>query len=137
MPVTAAPRSHRDIAAGTLARTRLTVTTTADAATVAVVGDLDLSSTARLQERLDEELALRPSALIIDLSGVGFCSSGGLSVLVNAVTGAHARGIACAVIASQRAVVRPIKLLLLGCILPIHADRADADEWLSLVARLR
>ncbi len=137
MPATAAPRSHRDIDAGALARTRLTVTTTADAATVAVVGDLDLSSTARLHERLDEELALRPPALIIDLSGVGFCSSGGLSVLVNAVTSAHARGIACAVIASQRAVVRPVKLLLLDRILPIHVDRADAEEWLSLVARLR
>ncbi|WP_410596133.1 STAS domain-containing protein [Amycolatopsis sp. lyj-23] len=137
MPATATPRSHRDVNAGTVARTRFTVTTTADAATVAVVGDLDLSSTPRLKERLDEELALRPAALIIDLSRVGFCSSGGLSVLVNAVTSAHALGIACAVIASQRAVVRPIKLLFLDRILPIHADRADADEWLSLVARLR
>ncbi|WP_410675441.1 STAS domain-containing protein [Amycolatopsis sp. cmx-4-68] len=137
MPATATPCSHRDIDSGSLARTRLTVTTTADAATVAVAGDLDLSSTARLQERLGEELRLRPTALIIDLNGVGFCSSGGLSVLVDAVTNAHARGIACAVLASQRAVVRPIKLLLLDRILPIHADRADADEWLSLVARLR
>ncbi|WP_103349721.1 STAS domain-containing protein [Amycolatopsis sp. CA-128772] len=137
MPATATPRSRRDIDAVPLVRTRFTVTTTADAATVAVTGDLDLSSMARLQERLDEELALRPAALIIDLTAVGFCSSGGLSVLVNAVTSAHARGIACAVIANQRAVVRPIKLLSLDRILPIHADRADAQEWLSLVARLR
>ncbi|WP_244180895.1 STAS domain-containing protein [Amycolatopsis pretoriensis] len=120
-----------------MARTRFTVTTTADAATVAVTGDLDLSSTARLQERLDEEISLRPAALIIDLTAVGFCSSGGLSVLVTAVTNAHAGGIACAVIASQRAVVRPIKLLLLDRVLPVHPDRADAEEWLSLVARLR
>ncbi|WP_233223483.1 STAS domain-containing protein [Amycolatopsis sp. CA-128772] len=113
------------------------MTATADAATVVVAGDLDLSSTARLQERLDVELALRPPALISDLSEVEFCSSGGLSDLVNAVTNAHARGIVYAVIAGQRAVVRPNKLLLLDRILPIHADRADADEWLSLVARLR
>lgn len=70
-------------------------------------------------------------------AGVGFCSSGGLSVLVDAVANAPGRGIACAVIAGQCAVVRPIKLLLLDRILPIHADRADADEWLSLVARRR
>ncbi|MFB9688660.1 STAS domain-containing protein [Amycolatopsis plumensis] len=110
MRATVNPGSRRDIHTVPLAGTRFTVTTTADAAMVAV---------------------------IIDLTAVGFCSSGGLSVLVNAVTNAHSRGIACAVIASQRAVVRPIKLLLLDRILPVHADRADAEEWLSLVARLR
>ncbi len=137
MPATAPPRSHRDAGAGCFARTRFSVITTADAATVAVFGDLDLSSTARLRCRLEEELSLRPVALVIDLEAVGFCSSGGLSVLVDVVTSAHARGIACAVIAGRRAVVRPIKLLLLDRVLPVHADRAAAEEWLSLVARLR
>ncbi|WP_410574744.1 STAS domain-containing protein [Amycolatopsis sp. cmx-4-61] len=82
-------------------------------------------------------MTLRPAALIVDLGAVGFCSSGGLSVLVDVVTGAHAQGIPCAVIAGGRAVVRPIKLLLLDRVLPIHADRANAEERLSLVARLR
>ncbi|MFT7871242.1 MULTISPECIES: STAS domain-containing protein [Amycolatopsis] len=49
-----------------------------------------------MQKRLDEELALRLAALIIDLTAVGFYFSGGLSVLVNTVASAHALGIACA-----------------------------------------
>jgi anti-anti-sigma factor len=137
MSATATPRGRCDIDAGQLPGIRVTVTTTAEAATVAVTGDIDLSSTARLRERLEEEVSLRPAALVVDLGAVGFCSSGGLSVLVDAVTNAHARGIACAIIAGQRAVIRPIKLLQLDRVLPIHADRADAEEWLSLVARLR
>ncbi|WP_410636394.1 STAS domain-containing protein [Amycolatopsis sp. cmx-4-83] len=135
MPSTAGPRSHFEL--GLSVQTRFAVTTTADAATVAVIGDLDLSNTAQLRERLDDELTLRPAALIIDLAAVGFCSAGALSVLVDTVTSADARGLACAVIAHQRAVVRPIRLLRLDRILPVHADRADAEKWLSLVARLR
>ncbi|SEF37760.1 anti-anti-sigma factor [Amycolatopsis pretoriensis] len=73
----------------------------------------------------------------LDLAEVAFCSSGGLSVLLDAITEAHARGIPCAVIATQRAVVRPIRLLHLDRVLPLHSDRADAEAWLSLVARLR
>ncbi|MFJ7212756.1 STAS domain-containing protein [Amycolatopsis sp. NPDC098790] len=113
------------------------MTTTADAATVTVSGDLDLATTPGLRDRLDVELKSRPSALIIDLEGVGFCSSGGLSALLEAATNAHARGIPCAIIATQRAVIRPIKLLQLDRVLPLHADRAEAETWLGLVARLR
>lgn len=126
---------HRDIETGH--RTHLTVTTTADVTTVTVTGDLDLSTTPRLQDRLDDELKLRPAALIIDLDAVGFCSSGGLSTLLEAVTNAHARGIPCAIIATRRAVVRPVKLLQLDRVLPVHADRTEAETWLALVARLR
>ncbi len=137
MPGIATISDHRDIDTGHRARTHITVTTTADAATVTVSGELDLATTPRLRDRLDVELKSRPSALIIDLEGVGFCSSGGLSVLLEAVTNAHARGIPCAIIATQRALIRPIKLLQLDRVLPIHADRAEAGTWLALVARLR
>ncbi|QKV73615.1 STAS domain-containing protein [Amycolatopsis sp. Hca4] len=128
---------HRDIETDRHARTRITVTTTADATAVTVTGDLDLATSPRLRDRLDDELKLRPRALIIDLDAVGFCSSGGLSVLLEAVTNAHARGIPCAIIATQRAIIRPVKLLQLDRVLPLHSDRAEAETWLALVARLR
>ncbi|WP_410594842.1 STAS domain-containing protein [Amycolatopsis sp. lyj-23] len=127
----------RDLGTPHLTRTRITVTTTVDATTVSVAGDLDLATTPRLRDRLDEELKFRPAALVIDLGAVGFCSSSGLSALVEAVTGAHARGIPCAIVTTQRAVVRPIRLLRLDRVLPLHADRAEAETWLALVARLR
>ncbi|WP_410571079.1 STAS domain-containing protein [Amycolatopsis sp. cmx-4-61] len=126
-----------DLETPSRARTHITVTTTVDATTVTVAGDLDLATTPRLRDRLDDELKFRPAALIIDLDAVGFCSSCGLSALVEAVTGAHARGIPCAIIATQRAVVRPVRLLRLDRVLPLHADRAEAATWLALVARLR
>lgn len=137
MPGTVTISDHRHLETGHRARTHITVTTTADAATVTVTGDLDLSTTPRLRDRLDDELKLRPTALVIDLDAVGFCSSGCLSTLLEAVTNAHARGIPCAVIATQRAVIRPVELLHLDRVLPIHADRTEAETWLALVARLR
>ncbi|MFB9690527.1 STAS domain-containing protein [Amycolatopsis plumensis] len=113
------------------------MTTTTDASIVTVEGELDLATTPRLRNQLDAALKSRPTALIIDLDAVGFCSSGALSALLEAVTNAHARGIPCAIVATQRAVIRPVKLLRLDRILPLHTDRAEAETWLALVARLR
>ncbi|MEV6825338.1 STAS domain-containing protein [Amycolatopsis sp. NPDC051102] len=119
------------------ARARVVVTTTAGHTAVAVTGDLDLSVTSSLHERLEAELSRRPAALVLDLAGVTFCSAGALAVLLDVVTTAHARGVPCAIVATDRAVLRPIRLLRLDRVLPLHADRAEAEDWLSLVRRLR
>ncbi|MFI7120784.1 STAS domain-containing protein [Amycolatopsis sp. NPDC049868] len=50
--------------------------------TVEVVGDIDISSSPRLRAELFEMLADGPGAAVIDMTGVGFCDSSGLSVLV-------------------------------------------------------
>ncbi|MFJ7218897.1 STAS domain-containing protein [Amycolatopsis sp. NPDC098790] len=133
---TAAAR-HDDLDTGHGALARITVTTTSEYATVAVTGELDLSVTTQLHERVTTELRLSPAALILDLTDVTFCSSSALAVLLDAVTTAHARGIPSAIIATHRAILRPVELLQLGRILPIHHDHAEAHAWLSLVARLR
>lgn len=137
MPGIATIPGHRDTETGHRAHTTVTVTTTTDASTVTVDGELDLATTPRLRDQLDHALKSRPTALIIDLDAVGFCSSGALSTLLEAVTNAHARGIPCAIIATQRAVLRPITLLQLDRVLPLHADRSEAQTWLALLARLR
>ncbi|MEV6828222.1 STAS domain-containing protein [Amycolatopsis sp. NPDC051102] len=132
-----ATTSRAEVSPAQHVRTHIAVATTTDHATVAVSGEVDLSVTPRLRDLLAEELQLEPAALVVDLSDVSFCSAGGLSVLLDAVTTAHARGIPCAIIATHPAVLRPIRLLQLDRVLPVHHDRADAEDWLSLLHRLR
>lgn len=118
-------------------RTRVTVTHPAGHAAVAVTGDFDLAVTASLHEQLEAELRRTPAALVLDLTGVTFCSAGALAVLLDVVTTAHARGIPCAIVATGRAVLRPVRVLQLDRVLPLHRDRAEAEDWLSLLRRLR
>ncbi|MEU3769275.1 STAS domain-containing protein [Amycolatopsis keratiniphila] len=53
-----------------------------EAITVAVTGDIDISTSPRLRSELFELLADGPGVAVIDMTGVGFCDSSGLSVLV-------------------------------------------------------
>lgn len=52
------------------------------AITVEVAGDIDISTSSRLRAELFELLADAPGAAVIDMTGVGFCDSSGISVLV-------------------------------------------------------
>ncbi len=132
LSTTAPPTLPRQRSTGPEQRSaRITVTSTASATTVATAGDLDLTSTARFQERLADEIHLRPAALILDLTDVTFISSHGLAILLEAVTTAHSHGITCAIIASHHAVLRPIKALRLERVLPVHTDHATAEMSLT------
>ncbi|RSN65213.1 anti-sigma factor antagonist [Amycolatopsis sp. WAC 04182] len=53
-----------------------------DAITVEVAGDIDIATSPRLRAELAKLLADGPGAAVIDMTGVGFCDSSGLSVLV-------------------------------------------------------
>ncbi|MDT7799654.1 MAG: hypothetical protein QOI78_3087 [Actinomycetota bacterium] len=110
-----------------------TVTTTSDSTVVAATGDLDLTVADRLLGRLTDEIALRPRALIVDLTRVSFCSSQGLCVLLTATADAHSAGIPCAVVSDQRAVRRPIAVLELGQLLQVHDNLVAAGEWLKVL----
>jgi len=54
----------------------------AEAITVEVAGDIDISTSPRLRAELFELLADGPGTAVVDMTGVGFCDSSGLSVLV-------------------------------------------------------
>jgi anti-sigma B factor antagonist len=110
----------------------LTVTTTRASTVVTATGELDNAITERLQECLIKGISARPRAFIMDLSRVSFCSAGTVRVLLTAHSHARAEGIACAVVSSHRAVVRPISALGLGHLLLLHPDIAAAEEWLSV-----
>jgi anti-sigma B factor antagonist len=64
---------------------------------VAVSGDLDLNSSPALSRRLREILASQPTTLTLDLAGVTFMDSSGLSALVAALHEADVRGVGFAI----------------------------------------
>ena len=95
---------------------------------VTVTGEIDLSFTDRLSDQLAIELDLAYRALIIDLTAVSFCSSRGFAALVAADTRAREAGVPCVVVAGQRAVVRPIRLLGLDQVLSLYPAISDARQ---------
>ncbi|MEU4252504.1 STAS domain-containing protein [Amycolatopsis sp. NPDC026612] len=129
----AAPRSRVDVPSAMTLR----VTATAEATVVAVRGEIDLPALARLRMRLGDELDLAPRALVLDLTGVVFCGAGGITELLVAASEAHVTGVPFAIAAPGRAVTRPVRVLGLEQVLPIHRSVEAALEWLAVLPRLR
>ncbi|MGH3547910.1 MAG: STAS domain-containing protein [Pseudonocardiaceae bacterium] len=76
-----------------------------------IAGELDMLTGPPLQDRLEELLATRPDRVIIDLSGVSFMGSTGLSVLICARQNAIATGTTLQLSgASGRAVAVPLEV---------------------------
>lgn len=69
----------------------LATATEGDAGVVSAAGELDASSEARLRSAFDELLA-EDSTLVVDLAGITFLDSSGLSVLIYAYKRAHELG---------------------------------------------
>jgi anti-sigma B factor antagonist len=94
------------------------------AVVVSVVGDVDMNTVPDLEERI--VAAERPELpLVLDLAGVTFLDSSGLSALVRC----HQRGLAGAgfrLVVASRAVARPLALTALDGLLEIHPTLDDA-----------
>jgi anti-sigma B factor antagonist len=73
--------------------------------TVTATGEVDALTAPTFRVVLDSQLQRRPPELVIDLSGVRFLGSAGLTVLVEAHQEANDRGVALRLIATTRAVV--------------------------------
>ncbi|MFG1642943.1 STAS domain-containing protein [Amycolatopsis sp. NPDC049252] len=112
------------------------VTTTAESAVVSATGELDVSVIGHLAEIIERELGLRPRVLVVDASAVTFCAARALTVLINAASDAHAAGVPFAVVTRSRAVLRPLTVLGLERVLPVHGDLAAALDWLALLPGL-
>jgi anti-anti-sigma factor len=110
-----------------------TVTPTCDSTAVAATGDLDSTVAGRLLAHLSDEIALRPRALIVDLTRVSFCCTRVLSALLTATADAHAAGIPCLIVSDQHAVRRPITALELDQVLQVHDNLAAARESLRVL----
>ena len=78
--------------------------------TVTVVGEVDTFTAPVLRSTLDSQLEQQPKELVIDLSGVQFLGSAGLAVLVETQKSSRAREVALSLIATTRAVTRPLEV---------------------------
>ncbi len=78
--------------------------------TVTVVGEVDTFTAPVLRSTLDTQLEQQPKGLVIDLSGVQFLGSAGLAVLVETQKSARSRDVELRLVATTRAVTRPLEV---------------------------
>jgi anti-sigma B factor antagonist len=91
----------------------ITLSTSTDAdgkVTVTVVGEVDTFTAPVLRASLDTQLEQQPEQLVVDLCGVQFLGSAGLAVLVETQKSARSREVALTLVASTRAVTRPLEV---------------------------
>jgi len=88
----------------------LTVDTTGSAARVSAAGEIDSSTAPQLRERLDAVLDSGVAELVVDLGAVTFLDSAGLCVLAAAHRRAADQAVRLRVLASHRAVIRPLEI---------------------------
>jgi anti-sigma B factor antagonist len=75
-----------------------------------VSGEIDTLTAPQLSTALDELLAVSDGDLAVDMDGVTFLASSGLGVLIHAARGAARRQRMLYVVASNRAVLRPLEV---------------------------
>lgn len=92
---------------------------------IAVVGDIDIFTVSHLETAVDTALQKRPSAMIIDLTGVDFLASRGMSVLIQAREAAPAQTHVFAV-ADAPATARPLRLTGIDRLVPVFGTLDQA-----------
>ncbi|TQM85518.1 anti-anti-sigma factor [Saccharothrix saharensis] len=98
------------------------VTRAGDVLVIGVTGELDSDTVPEVRAALDAGLSEPSSAVVLDLSEVGFFSSAGLSLLLET----RRRVDVLAVVATRRAVLRPIQLTAIAPLLSVFASVDEA-----------
>jgi anti-sigma B factor antagonist len=88
----------------------LTVATIDDTARLSTAGEVDSSSAPMLHAELDRLLEAGYRELTVDLDGVTFLDSAGLCALAAVHRRAAAGGVRLRILASSRAVIRPMQI---------------------------
>ncbi|GAB3484052.1 STAS domain-containing protein [Amycolatopsis cihanbeyliensis] len=94
---------------------------------VHVNGDIDLATADTVRRAIGGELATDPAALVIDLSSVEFFGSTGLSILADTRDATRGR-VRLGVVATQHAVLRPLRLFGFCDSIPVHTSLREALE---------
>jgi anti-sigma B factor antagonist len=97
-----------------------------DSVVVVVRGDLDIDSAPVLTTALDQVLAVPLPRVVVDLSGIGFCDSVGLSAFVVGHRRAAALGGWVRLAAPSEFVARLLDTVGLTPAVPVYRDVADA-----------
>jgi anti-sigma B factor antagonist len=98
------------------------------AAQVTAVGEIDCNSAPQLREELDALLDSGVRELVVDLAGVTFLDSAGLCVLAATHRRTLGQGAQLRVLASSRAVIRPMQITGLWDLLATERVRPRADS---------
>jgi anti-sigma B factor antagonist len=108
-----------------------------DVAVIGVEGELDFRFAPVLRERLFQvrELPRAPSALIVDLAGVFFCDSVGLSVLIAALHHSQATDVRLILSGVHGTVERVLSLTGLSAAFEIHPGLDEALRAVGQVDR--
>lgn len=115
--------SFADPTASDLAR--IDVVTHDASVRLVVTGEIDASTAPDLARSIDAALAGGPGSLTVDLCGVSFLDSAGLSALATAHRLAREAEVVLRVLASARAVIRPLQITGLWRLL--GAEQVDPD----------
>ena len=97
-----------------------------DCTVVSAVGEVDVFTAPSLDEALSEVISGGSTCLIVDLSGVDFLDSTGLSVLVKALKRVRESEGSLDVVVSADRVAKVFRLTGLDKVIPLHATLADA-----------
>jgi anti-anti-sigma factor len=90
-----------------------------------VAGELDMLTTAKLQESITLALAERPALLVLDLARVTFLASSAMAAIVAAHQKAGEHG-SLRVVATNRETARPLEVAGLDTYLSIYPTVDDA-----------
>ncbi|MFG2720107.1 STAS domain-containing protein [Streptomyces sp. NPDC048416] len=105
---------------------RITARDTATGPVLEIFGDLDYASATGLRE-LIPTIALRPGQrLVLDLGGMDFCDSSGVSALIAAHNHAHAAQADAALAAVPANTLRILRIVGLDQIFPLYPDADTA-----------
>jgi len=108
---------------------RIDVVTLGRTVQVIAAGEIDSSSAPVVERHLDGVLAGGPGELVVDLCAVTFLDSAGLCVLASVHRRAREQQIPMRVLASSRAVVRPLQITGLWRLLGAEQVAAgDGDQ---------
>jgi anti-sigma B factor antagonist len=88
----------------------LSVVTTDTTVRVSTTGEVDSASAPQLHAELEAQLDAGARELIVDLDGVTFLDSAGLCALAAVHRRATTEGVTLRVLASHRAVIRPLQI---------------------------
>jgi anti-sigma B factor antagonist len=97
-----------------------------DAHLIAVRGELDLTNSPQLMERLDEAIDDGKGRIVVDMSGVSFLDSSTINALFTALARMHRRGGRLALVCPDPLITRVFRITGLDRLLPPHAALADA-----------
>ncbi|MFF3617019.1 STAS domain-containing protein [Streptomyces sp. NPDC002580] len=105
--------------------------TTRDAVTgpvLEIIGELDYASATQLLDQL-AVLTLQPGQrLVLDLGGMDFCDSSGISAMIAARNLAHAAQADIALAAAPAHTQRVLRIVGLDRVLPVHPDIDAATQ---------